>query len=73
MHYQNGIQHALKFHKLFMIHSVLNAVAIFLLVIVGGKFISQQWALVPLRSLTITGSKDMARGLPAQSCWAGLV
>ena len=39
----------------------------------GVKFISQQWALVPMRSPAITGSEDMARGLPAQPCWAGRV
>ena len=38
----------------------------------GVKFISQQWALVPIRSPAIIGSEDMARGLPAQPCWAGL-
>ena len=38
---------------------------------VGVKFISQQWALVPMQSPAITGSEDMARGLPAQPCWAG--
>ena len=41
--------------------------------IVGVKFISQKWALAPMRGPAITGSEDMARGLPAQPCWAGLV
>ena len=43
----------------------------FLGAIVGIKFISQQWALAPMRGPAITGSEDMARGLPAQPCWAG--
>ena len=37
----------------------------FLYETVGIKFISQQWALAPMRGPVITGSEDMARGLPA--------
>ena len=38
----------------------------------GVRFASKLWAMVPVQSPAITGSEDMARGLPAQPCWDGL-
>ena len=43
------------------------------LVSVWVKFTSQQWALGPARSLTMTRRENGARRFPAQSCWAGLI
>ena len=37
----------------------------------GVKFTSQQWALAPVQGPIMTRSEDMAKGLPAQPCWAG--